>query len=218
MMQKNPIQGRQKLAMKKIAKKNNLQVTFSKRRAGLFKKASELCTLCGVDVAIIVFSPAGKVFSFGHPQVESTIDRFFSRNPCLHSSNTHKLVEAHRNANIQELNAQLAQLLDMLEVEKRKGEAFEEIREAGRRKCWWQAPIDELGLNELQQLRIALEELKRNVTKQGNQVLVDSSHCWPFLAANGIGGGVFPFGNEGYEMDPASSITQMYKFGHQGLF
>ncbi|XWS71171.1 hypothetical protein CRYUN_Cryun03dG0116200 [Craigia yunnanensis] len=218
MVQKNPIQGRQKIAMRKIAKKNNLQVTFSKRRTGLFKKASELCTLCGVDVAIIVFSPAGKVFSFGHPQVESTIDRFLTRNPSLHISNTHKLVEAHRNANIHELNVQLTQLLDMLEVEKRKGEALEEIKDAGRRQCWWQAPIDELGLNELQQLRIALEDLKSNVTKQANQVLAESSNCWPFLAANGtIVGGVRPFEIEGNEMNVASSITQMYKFG-QGLF
>ncbi|XWS73569.1 hypothetical protein CRYUN_Cryun02cG0140400 [Craigia yunnanensis] len=218
MVQKNPIQGRQKIQMKKIAKKNNLQVTFSKRSAGLFKKASELCTLCGVDVAIIVFSPAGKVFSFGHPLVESTIDRFLTRNPSLHNSNTHKLVEAHRNANTHELNVQLTHLLDMLEVEKRMGEALEEISEAGRRQCWWQAPIEELGLDELQQLRIALEELKRIVTKQANQVLVESSNCWPFLAANGtIGGGVSAFDNEGNEMNPASSITQMYKFG-QGLF
>ncbi|XP_021279216.1 agamous-like MADS-box protein AGL62 [Herrania umbratica] len=213
MVQKNQIQGRQKIAMKKIAKKNNLQVTFSKRRTGLFKKASELCTLCGVDVAIIVFSPAGKVFSFGHPQVESTIDRFLTRSPSLHVSNTHSLVEAHRNANIQGLNVQLTRLLEMLEVQKRKGEALEEIREAGRRQCWWQAPIDELGLNELKQLRIALEELNRNVKNQAHKVLVESN-CWQFLAANGIGGGV---NNEANEMKAASSVTQVYNLGH-GLF
>ncbi|EOY32708.1 hypothetical protein QUC31_019308 [Theobroma cacao] len=214
MVQKNQNQGRQKIAMKKIAKKNNLQVTFSKRRTGLFKKASELCTLCGVDVAIIVFSPAGKVFSFGHPQVESTIDRFLTRNPSLHVSNTHSLVEAHRNANIQELNVQLTRQLEMLEVQKRKGEALEEIREAGRRQCWWQAPTDVLGLNELKQLRIALEELNRNVKKQANKVLVESTNCWQFLTANGIGGGV---NNEANEMKAASSVTQMYNLG-QGLF
>ncbi|XVE59987.1 hypothetical protein DITRI_Ditri05aG0090500 [Diplodiscus trichospermus] len=215
MVQKNSNQGRQKIVMKKIAKKNNLQVTFSKRRAGVFKKASELCTLCGADVAIIVFSPAGKVFSFGHPQVDSTIDRFLTRNlPLRNSNNTHRLVEAHRNANIHELNVQLAQYLDMLEVEKRKGEALEEIREAGKRQCWWQAPIDELGLNELEQLRIAFEDLKRNVMKQANQVLVESSNCWPFLAANGaMGGGFSSFGNQVNEMNAASCITQMYKFG-----
>ena len=39
-------------------------VTFSKQRAGLFKKAHELSQLCGVTVAVLVFSPAGMPFTF----------------------------------------------------------------------------------------------------------------------------------------------------------
>ncbi|MBA0558165.1 hypothetical protein Golob_015195 [Gossypium lobatum] len=210
MVQKNAIQGRQKITMKKIAKKNNLQVTFSKRRAGLFKKASELCTLCGVDIAIIVFSPAGKVFSFGHPNVDSAVHRFLTRNT---SSVHYDIVEAHPNANIRELNAQITNLLEMLEGEKRKGQALDDVREAGRRQCWWQAPIHELGLSELQQLRNALEELKRNVGKQANlmQAAVECSNGWPFLKPNGVG--INTFGTQGNETNASSSITQMHKFG-----
>ncbi|XP_039023790.1 agamous-like MADS-box protein AGL62 [Hibiscus syriacus] len=184
------IQGRRKIEMKKITKKNNLQVNFSKRRSGLFKKASELCTLCGVEVAIVVFSPAGKVFSFGHPQVESTIDRFLTRSPSVHNFNaSYNVVEAHRDANIRELNAHLAQLVDILEVEKRKGQALDEVRKAGQRQWWWQAPIDELGSSELQLLRNALQELKMNVEKQADllQAAVECSNCWPILAPSGIG-------------------------------
>jgi hypothetical protein len=59
--------GRQRIQMKKMSNESNMLVTFSKRRSGLFKKASELCTLCGVDVALVVFSPSEKAFSFGHP-------------------------------------------------------------------------------------------------------------------------------------------------------
>jgi len=61
--------GRKKIEIKKIEKSTNKQVTFSKRRTGLFKKASELCILCDVSVAIIVFSPAEKLFCFGHPDL-----------------------------------------------------------------------------------------------------------------------------------------------------
>ncbi|KAG4954390.1 hypothetical protein JHK87_039984 [Glycine soja] len=43
--------GRQKIEMKKISNKCNLQVIFSKRQTGVFKKTSELATLCGVDLA-----------------------------------------------------------------------------------------------------------------------------------------------------------------------
>ncbi|XP_039154681.1 agamous-like MADS-box protein AGL61 [Eucalyptus grandis] len=48
----------------KIADPAARLVTYSKRRKGLFKKASELCRLCGARAAIIVFSPAGKPCSF----------------------------------------------------------------------------------------------------------------------------------------------------------
>ncbi|KAL0422050.1 UNVERIFIED_CONTAM: Agamous-like MADS-box protein [Sesamum latifolium] len=59
--------------MVKIENETNLQVTFSKRRAGLFKKASELSTLCGAETALLVFSPGNKVHSFGHPNVEAIL-------------------------------------------------------------------------------------------------------------------------------------------------
>lgn len=39
----------------------SLQVTFGKRRAGLFKKGFELGVLCQVDVAVLVWSHAGKL-------------------------------------------------------------------------------------------------------------------------------------------------------------
>ncbi|PHT64203.1 hypothetical protein T459_31873 [Capsicum annuum] len=63
--------GRRKVEIVKMKNESNMQFTFSKHRAGLFKKASELCTLCGDEIAIVVFSPgkANKVYSFGHPSV-----------------------------------------------------------------------------------------------------------------------------------------------------
>ncbi|CAL5340539.1 unnamed protein product [Camellia sinensis] len=72
--------GRQKIAMTRMSNESNRMVTFSKRRSGLFKKASELCTLCGAEIAIIVFSPGKKAFSFGHPCVDTVVDCFLSRN------------------------------------------------------------------------------------------------------------------------------------------
>ncbi|KAK7352459.1 hypothetical protein VNO80_17881 [Phaseolus coccineus] len=52
--------GRVKLQIKKIENTTNRQVTFSKRRNGLIKKAYELSVLCDVDVALIMFSPSGR--------------------------------------------------------------------------------------------------------------------------------------------------------------
>ncbi|XP_028772720.1 agamous-like MADS-box protein AGL61 [Neltuma alba] len=171
-MKRKSSSGRQKIPIEKIPKKSHLQVTFSKRRSGLFKKASELCTLCGVEIAIIVFSPADKAFSFGHPEVESIVDRYISRNPTSESG-PHPLVEAHRNANVRELNMQLTQLLGQLEMERKRGEELDQVRKARQRQFWWENPIEELGFNELQQVRVSMEELKKELGKMASKMLME---------------------------------------------
>lgn len=56
--------GRVKLQIKRIENTTTRQVTFSKRRNGVIKKAYELSVLCDVDVALIMFSPSGRVSLF----------------------------------------------------------------------------------------------------------------------------------------------------------
>ncbi|KAH8512915.1 hypothetical protein H0E87_006280, partial [Populus deltoides] len=56
--------GRKKVELKRIENKSSRQVTFSKRRNGLFKKARELSVLCDVQAAILVFSSCGKLYEF----------------------------------------------------------------------------------------------------------------------------------------------------------
>ncbi|KAJ8759682.1 hypothetical protein K2173_009774 [Erythroxylum novogranatense] len=209
--------GRQKVAMEKIHKKSNLQVTFCKRRAGLFKKASELCTLCGVEVAIVVFSPAGKPFAFGHPEVNSIVDKFLARNP-HRITGSHQLMEAHRNANVRELNMQLTFVLEQLEMERKKGQLLDQIREATRRQSWWESSIDLLGLIELEQLREAMAELKKSVAEQANKVMAESANSFPFLV-NRMGiVGSFENKFNGVSGD-YSSVPRGNYFGHgQGSF
>ncbi|GMN33973.1 hypothetical protein TIFTF001_004445 [Ficus carica] len=55
---------REKIQIKKIANATARQVTFSKRRRGLFKKAEELSVLCDADVGLIIFSSTGKLFEY----------------------------------------------------------------------------------------------------------------------------------------------------------
>ncbi|GKG52639.1 agamous-like MADS-box protein AGL62 [Tanacetum coccineum] len=56
--------GRKKIPIKKIEETIRLQV---------FKKAGELCGLTGAEMAILVQSPGGHCYAFGHPCV---IDRY----------------------------------------------------------------------------------------------------------------------------------------------
>ncbi|RYQ79085.1 hypothetical protein Ahy_Scaffold7g108282 [Arachis hypogaea] len=51
---------RVKVPIKKIENITNRQITFSKRRNDLVKKAYELSIPCDVDVALITFSPSGR--------------------------------------------------------------------------------------------------------------------------------------------------------------
>ncbi|KAF7819044.1 agamous-like MADS-box protein AGL18 [Senna tora] len=60
------IMGRGKIEIKKIENLNNRQVTFSKRRNGLLKKAKELSVLCDAQVAVIIFSSTGKLYHFSN--------------------------------------------------------------------------------------------------------------------------------------------------------
>ena len=56
--------GRGRVQLKRIENKINRQVTFSKRRVGLLKKANEISVLCDAEVALIVFSHKGKLFEY----------------------------------------------------------------------------------------------------------------------------------------------------------
>nr|XP_029118789.1 agamous-like MADS-box protein AGL65 isoform X5 [Elaeis guineensis] len=52
--------GRVKLKIKKLENSSGRQVTYSKRRAGILKKAKELSILCDIDLVLLMFSPTGK--------------------------------------------------------------------------------------------------------------------------------------------------------------
>ncbi|KAI5660714.1 hypothetical protein M9H77_20037 [Catharanthus roseus] len=78
---------RKKLSVKKIENSTARQVTYSKRKDGMIKKANELAVLCDIDIAFIMFSPSGRLtcfssnrsFSSGLCRVEDVFLRFLDR-------------------------------------------------------------------------------------------------------------------------------------------
>ncbi|GFP94864.1 agamous-like mads-box protein agl61 [Phtheirospermum japonicum] len=74
-MDRKKTKGRQKIAIRRIERGSDFFASFSKRRLGLLRKASDLSTLCDLDVGIVIYSPTGKPFSFFHPTMESVIGR-----------------------------------------------------------------------------------------------------------------------------------------------
>ncbi|XP_004496858.1 agamous-like MADS-box protein AGL62 [Cicer arietinum] len=177
--------GRQKIEMKKMSNENNLQVTFSKRRSGLFKKASELCTLCGAEVVLIVFSPSDKVFSFGHPNVDSVIGRYLSRVPLQHNG-TMQFIETHRNANVRGLNETLTQVNNQLDIEKKHGDELSHLRKTIEAQFWWACPIDVMNRAQLELFKKALQELKKLVAQHADRIVIQGAptQTIPFFVGN----------------------------------
>ncbi|CAI9102936.1 OLC1v1001332C2 [Oldenlandia corymbosa var. corymbosa] len=68
--------GRGKIEIRKIEDVNSRQVTFSKRRTGLLKKAFELSVLCDAQVAVIIFSNTGKLFEFASSSMPQILSRY----------------------------------------------------------------------------------------------------------------------------------------------
>lgn len=68
--------GRKKIEIKKINKKSALNVAFSKRRQGIFRKAQQFHLLTGASIAVVVFSPTGRPYSYGGPSIDAVIERY----------------------------------------------------------------------------------------------------------------------------------------------
>ncbi|XP_057788058.1 agamous-like MADS-box protein AGL62 [Salvia miltiorrhiza] len=161
--------GRQKVKMAKMENHSNLQVTFSKRRAGLFKKASELCTLCGAEAAIVVFSPANKVYCFGHPNVNTLVDRLAAgMEPPPPPS--HLIMEAHRNSNIRDLNIELTRLDTLLRAERRRAQEIDLLRRAGHQ----QRSLDDLDHAQLCALKESVMEFKKSLDAKLHKEMFNS--------------------------------------------
>ncbi|KAJ7943785.1 MADS-box transcription factor [Quillaja saponaria] len=69
--------GRGKIVIRRIDNLTNRQVTFSKRRKGLIKKAKELAILCDAEVGLVIFSSTGKLYEYSSTcNMKSLIERY----------------------------------------------------------------------------------------------------------------------------------------------
>ncbi|KAL3534369.1 hypothetical protein ACH5RR_002830 [Cinchona calisaya] len=102
--------GRGKIEIKKIENINSRQVTFSKRRAGLLKKARELAILCDAEVGVVVFSSTGKLYEFASTRMEQILARYNTNpdGPKLISSEKETEIEPQHQVNA--LKSEVAKL------------------------------------------------------------------------------------------------------------
>nr|AIZ95379.1 MADS33 [Erycina pusilla] len=142
--------GRGKIALKRIDNRTTRQVTFSKRRNGLLKKAKELAVLCDAEVGIIVFSSTHRLYDFASSSMKSVIERYS------------KMKEDYRLDSNSEMKKEAASLRQQLY----------NLQENYRQLM---GDINGLGLQELQTLEKQLETSLRAIREKKDRVLIDEA-------------------------------------------
>ncbi|XP_006338337.1 truncated transcription factor CAULIFLOWER A [Solanum tuberosum] len=150
--------GRGRVELKRIENKISRQVTFSKRRSGLLKKANEISVLCDADVALIVFSTKGKLFQYSSTDssMESILERY----------ERYSYAETQMNANDSDpkenWSVEYPKLMSRIELLQRN------IRH------YMGQDLDPLSLRELQSIEQQIDTSLKRIRSRKNQLMHES--------------------------------------------
>uniref|UniRef100_A0A8C6VU52 MADS-box domain-containing protein n=1 Tax=Nothobranchius furzeri TaxID=105023 RepID=A0A8C6VU52_NOTFU len=75
--------GRKKIQIQRITDERNRQVTFTKRKFGLMKKAYELSVLCDCEIALIIFNHSNKLFQYASTDMDKVLLKYTEYNDFL---------------------------------------------------------------------------------------------------------------------------------------
>ncbi|XP_047321112.1 MADS-box protein AGL42-like [Impatiens glandulifera] len=147
---------RGKVQMKRIENVTNRQVTFTKRRNGILKKAYELSVLCDADIALIIFSQKGKLYDFSSSNIEKTIKKYKEyRKDQKHDETNRPNMDHHH---IQLLKSESARMAGMIQ-----------FLESSQRKFLGQS-IDSCSLDELKEMDTQVNRSLQNIRTRKEQL------------------------------------------------
>ncbi|XP_043564885.1 myocyte enhancer factor 2cb isoform X7 [Chiloscyllium punctatum] len=86
--------GRKKIQITRIVDERNRQVTFTKRKFGLMKKAYELSVLCDCEIALIIFNSTNKLFQYASTDMDKVLLKYTEYNEPHESRTNSDIVEA----------------------------------------------------------------------------------------------------------------------------
>lgn len=151
--------GRGKVELRKIENKINRQVTFSKRRGGLVKKAHEISVLCDAEVALIVFSQKGKIFEYSSDscmeQILERYERYSYAERRLLANNSESPVQENWSLEYTKLKARI----DLLQR---------------NHKHYLGEDLDSMSLKDLQNLEQQLDTGLKLIRSRKNQLMHES--------------------------------------------
>ncbi|XP_022048534.1 myocyte enhancer factor 2cb isoform X18 [Chaetodon auriga] len=85
--------GRKKIQITRIMDERNRQVTFTKRKFGLMKKAYELSVLCDCEIALIIFNSTNKLFQYASTDMDKVLLKYTEYNEPHESRTNSDIVE-----------------------------------------------------------------------------------------------------------------------------
>ena len=123
---------------------------------------------------VVVFSPGRKAFSFGHPSVDTLINRFLGVDLAFgHARTGGEPSENDQPSDaLSIVNKEITLLNNRLEVEKKRNEELLKLRQFESKDTisWWLASIDQLEVSQLKQLLWPIAELRDNVARLGEKL------------------------------------------------
>ncbi|XP_047340171.1 agamous-like MADS-box protein AGL62 [Impatiens glandulifera] len=153
--------GRKKIPIKFIEDRAKRSVAFSKRKSGVMKKVSELSTMCGIDMALILFNESGKVYSYGNPTLNVILDRFLGLDPQrVLNPTSRKIIEAQKIYRIQEMEAKIMNGEEMLKHEEQRGKTLSLEMTNHAIGKWWEQPIEKMTSDQIKKRNTSMENLK----------------------------------------------------------
>ncbi|KAI9127796.1 hypothetical protein K1719_000789 [Acacia pycnantha] len=137
--------GQQKIEVKAMDDAKKRSVTFTKRKAGLFRKADQLRNLTGAKVALMVISPGGKPYTFGNPDMDTVIARYKSHAPAL--------------VTLERQKAELREIMEQLAHEERRTQQLRNNRRHMTTETWMAAPTKTFSPLQQEMIRERMEQL-----------------------------------------------------------
>ncbi|PSR91527.1 Agamous-like MADS-box protein [Actinidia chinensis var. chinensis] len=143
---------RGKTEMKRIENTTSRQVTFSKRRSGLLKKAFELSVLCDAEVALIIFSNKGRLYEFSSSSINKTLERYHRKAKELGIG---KIAVQENLQKLKEEVVSMSKKIELLDVSKRQ---------------LLGGCLESCSIDELQQIEETLEQSLSNIRARKSQL------------------------------------------------